>query len=51
MERLISKNFDESGFSLRTVLNKIKNLKKQTVFKSYEKIKFFPIKAERSGIF
>ena len=28
MERLISKNFDESGFSLRTVLNKIKNLKK-----------------------
>ena len=28
MERIISKNFDESGFSLRTVLNKIKNLKK-----------------------
>ena len=28
MERLISKNFGESGFSLRTVLNKIKNLKK-----------------------
>ena len=25
--------------------------KKQTVFKSYEKIKFFSIKAERSGIF
>ena len=52
MERLISKNFDESRFTLKTVFNKIKTLKKkQTVFKSYEKIKFFSIKAERSGIF
>ena len=28
MERLISKNFDESRFTLKTVFNKIKNLKK-----------------------
>ena len=52
MERLISKNFDESRFTLKTVFNKIKTLKKNRQYsKAMKRLNFFLSKQKDPAYF
>ena len=52
MERLISKNFDESSYALKTVLNKIKTFKKNRQYsKAMKRLNFFLSKQKDQAYF